>query len=74
MEKQYKYKLGNLTAVITKVHRNRTQFEWYLNIFMGDSNIEAINSFSIVHLTRKEALNEAKRSVFINPPRIERMK
>ena len=74
MEKQYIYKLGNYKVSITKVYRNRTQFEWFLNIFIGESDIEAVNLFTEVHLTKKGALNEAKRSIFLNTPRIERIK
>ncbi len=73
IDRTYKYQIENNIVEVTKSYRNRTQFEWILNIFMSDGETESIHLFNTVHLTRKSALSEAKRAILNNPPRIERV-
>jgi hypothetical protein len=57
---------------IKKVYRTRTQFEYFLTIYMGDSDTESLYLYNSLHLTKKSALNEAIRAI-AKKPRIERI-
>jgi len=57
---------------IEKRYRTRTQFEYFLTIYMGDSNTESIHIYEECHLTKKSAINEAKKAI-ARKPRIERV-
>lgn len=57
---------------IEKVYRTRTQFEYFLSIFIGDSDICGFHVYSEVHLTKKSAIKEAKRAI-ARKPRVERI-
>lgn len=48
---------------IEKVYRTRTQFEYYLTIFMGESTVESILLYEQLHLTLKAAKAEAIRVI-----------
>ena len=70
---KYTTNIENYRVEVSKKYRNKTQYEWFLNIFIGDSDKESIHLFKEVHLTRKSAINEAIRSITINKPKIERV-
>lgn len=53
---------GN-NVVIEKKYRTRTQFEYFLTIYMGESDFESILLYDEVHLTLKSAKNEAIRAI-----------
>ena len=59
---------------ITKQYRTKTQYEYFLTIFMVDSQFESIRNYQDCHLTKKSAIEEAFR-VINSPaqPRIERV-
>lgn len=71
--RSYKYQIENNIVEVTKAYRNRTQFEWILNIFMSDGKTESIHLFDTIHLTKKSALSEAKRAILDNPARIQKI-
>ena len=68
------YIINGNRVEIRKVNRTRTQFEYYMTIFMGDSNYESILNYRTVFLAQKHALNHAK-DVILNAkqPRIEKV-
>jgi len=67
------YLLNGNKVEIKKVNRTRTQYEYYLTIFMGNSDYESIAIYNQMWLTKKNALKEAKRVIFNAPkPRIEK--
>lgn len=59
-------------VVIEKVYRTRTQYEFFLKIYMGDSDFESIHIYQECHLTKKSAINEAIKAIS-RKPRIERV-
>ena len=61
--KKYILKIKHYEARIEKVYRTKTQFEYYLDIFLGDSNYRSPHKYQELHLTRKSAINEAKRVI-----------
>lgn len=68
------YLINENRVEIEKVYRTRTQFEYYLTIFMGDSDYESILIYQEMWLTKKNALTEAKRAIFNSKkPRIEKV-
>ena len=74
LNKQYNYLINGNRVEIKKVYRTKTQFEYFLTIFMGDSNYESIMNYNTMFLTKKAALNHAKHIVLNAPkPRIEKV-
>ena len=72
--KQYNYLIKCNRVEIKKVYRNRTQFEYFLTIFMGDSDYESIMNYKECFLTKKSALSHAKYKIVNAPqPRIEKV-
>lgn len=69
---KYTLKIGNNKIIIHKKHRAKTQFEYYLTIYMWDSDTESIHIYEKCHLTKKGAINEAKKAIS-RKPRIERV-
>ncbi len=63
MNKVYKLQIKGNNVQIVKAHRTRTQFEYKLTIFMGDSDWESILLYQAIHLTLKGAKNEAVRAI-----------
>ena len=59
-------------VVIEKVNRTRTQYEYYLKIYMGKSEIESTHIYQKIHLTKKSAMTEAIIAIS-RKPRIERI-
>ena len=59
-------------VVIEKRYRTRTQFEYFLTIYMGESEFESIHIYNECHLTKRSAINEAKKAI-ARKPRIERV-
>ncbi len=59
-------------VVIEKVYRTKTQYEFFLKIYMGDSDFESIHIYEECHLTKKSAINEAIKAIS-RKPRIERV-
>jgi hypothetical protein len=73
-DKQYNYLVSGNRIEIKKIYRNRTQFEYYLKIFMGDSDYESILNYQAMFLTKKRAISYAQNIIFNAPkPRIERV-
>ena len=67
------YLINGNKVEVKKVNRTRTQYEWYLTIFMGNSDYESILIYNKMWLTKKNALNEAKRAIFnARKPRVEK--
>ncbi|RLI50062.1 hypothetical protein DRO61_04315 [Candidatus Bathyarchaeota archaeon] len=52
---------------IEKKHRTKSQYEYYLTIFMGDSDYESIVMYQNIHLTKRSAINEATRAIKSKP-------
>jgi len=72
--KQYNYLINGNRVEITKVYRTKSQFEYYLNIFIGGSDYESILNYRTMFLTKKNALEHAKYIITEAPqPRIEKM-
>ena len=72
--RQYNYLINGNRVEIKKEYRTKTQFEYYLTIFMGDSDYESILMYQGLWLTKRSALNEAKRAIFSSKkPRLERI-
>ena len=69
---KYTTEIEGNKIVIEKKYRTRTQFEYFLTIYMGNSNIESIHIYNECHLTKKSAINEAKKAI-ARKPRIERV-
>ena len=59
-------------VVVKKVNRTRTQYEYFLKIYMGDSETESIHIYEECHLTKRSAINEAIKAIS-KKPRIERV-
>ena len=57
-------------VIITKEYRTRTQYDYFLKIFMGKSEFESINYYEEHHLTKRSAIKEALRSLDCKPKMI----
>jgi hypothetical protein len=69
---KYTTEIEGNKVVIEKKYRTRTQFEYFLTIYIGDSDMESIHIYEECHLTKKSAINEAKKAI-ARKPRIERV-
>jgi hypothetical protein len=58
-------------VVITKEYRTRTQYDYFLKIFIGNSEFESINFYQEHHLTKRSAISEALRSLSCKPKMIK---
>lgn len=67
LNKQYNYLINENRVEIKKVYRTKTQFEYFLKIFMGNSDYESGLIYNTLFLTKKNALNHAKH-VILNAP------
>lgn len=65
--KVFKYKINGNLVEIEKRYRNKTQYEYYLTVFMGESDFESIVDYQEVHLTKKSAIQEAEKATMIKP-------
>ena len=73
MDKVYKLKIGGNNVEIHKKYRTKTQYEYWLKIFMGDSDWDSLLIYREMWLTKKGAIDEANRAIYNSPPpRIER--
>jgi len=70
----YTYLIKNNKVQIKKVQRTKTQYEYFLKIYMGQSDYESILIYQEMFLTKKKALAHAK-DVIVNAkkPRLERV-
>ena len=59
LNKKYTYIINGNRVEISKEYRTRTQYEYFLKIFMGDSEYESILNYRELFLTKKYALNHA---------------
>lgn len=74
LSKEYHYLINNNKVLISKVYRTKTQYEYFLKIFMGTSDYCSILNYQKMFLTKKQALNEAKIVIIHAPqPRVERV-
>ena len=71
-DKLYTYFIKDIRIEIKKIYRTKTQYEYFLCLYYGNSDIETIHLYNNCHLTKKAALNEAKRAI-LTPPRIEKV-
>ena len=62
--KQYNYLINGNRVEIKKEYRTKTQFEYYLTIFISDSDFESFLIYENIHLTKLSAINESKRVIF----------
>ena len=58
-------------VIITKEYRTRTQYDYFLKIYMGNSDFESINFYQEHHLTKRSAIKEALRSLDCKPKMIK---
>lgn len=70
--RKYTSTIGGNKVVIEKVNRTRTQYEYFLKIYMGQSDVESIHIYKECHLTKKSAISEAIKAIS-RKPRIERV-
>lgn len=64
---------GNKVEIL-KRYRTRTQFEYILTIFIGNSEYESILNYMPLHLTKKSAIREANEVILnAKKPRIEKV-
>lgn len=74
LNKTYTCFINGERVEILKNHRTRTQYEYYLTIFMGNSQYESIRNYETMFLTLKAAIKHAKYAIFEAPqPRIEKI-
>jgi hypothetical protein len=72
--KIYTYSIRNNKVEIKKVSRTKTQYEYFLKIFIGQSNYESILIYQRMWLTKKNALAHAKDAIIdAKKPRLERV-
>lgn len=72
--KIYTYLIRNNKVEIKKVNRTKTQYEYFLKIFIGQSDYESILIYQRMWLTKKNALAHAKDSIIdAKKPRLERV-
>ena len=68
------YSINGNRIEIVKNYRTRTQYEYYLTIFIGDSDYESISNYKTMFLTKSSALNEANKTIIhAKKPRIEKV-
>lgn len=73
-DKKYTTVIEGNKVEILKKYRTRTQYEYYLTIYMGESDIESILIYDPLHLTKKSAIKEAYKAITSSKkPRIERI-
>lgn len=72
--KIYTYLIEDNKVEIKKTYRNKTQYEYFLKIYMGQSDYESILNYKEIWLTKKNALGHAK-DVIINAkkPRVKKV-
>ena len=71
MDKVYKLTIGGNNVEIHKKYRTKTQYEYWLKIFMGDSDWDSLLIYREMWLTKKGAIDEANRAIYYSPkPRI----
>ncbi len=71
LNKSFKYLVNDNNVLIEKKYRTKTQFEYYLTIFIGNSDFESIMCYQTMFLTKKSALNCAINTIEFSPkPRI----
>lgn len=75
LNKTYSYIIGGNKVNIEKVHRTKTQYEYFLTIFMGKTErFEHIYDHKTVFLTKMSALKHATYTILKAPqPKIERV-
>ena len=74
LNRQYNYLVNGIRVEIKKVYRTKTQFEYILNVFIGNSDLESILMYDTVFLTKKSALKHAKDAISnAKNPRIEKI-
>jgi hypothetical protein len=72
--KTYTYSIRNNKVEIKKVQRTKTQYEYFLKIFIGQSDYESILIYQRMWLTKKNALAHAKDAIIdAKKPRLERV-
>jgi hypothetical protein len=57
------FNINGNNVKIEKKYRTRTQFEYYLTIFISESTYESILIYTKMHLTLRSAKNEAIRAI-----------
>ena len=57
---------GNKVEIVKK-YRTKTQYEYFLKIYMGNSDIDSIHIYQETHLTKNSAINEAVRAIATKP-------
>jgi hypothetical protein len=73
-DKKYTTVIEGNKVEILKKYRTRTQYEYFLTIYMGNSDIESILIYNHLHLTKKSAIKEANKAITSSKkPRIERV-
>jgi len=65
--KIFKTKINGNLVQIEKRYRNRTQYEYYLTVFMGESDFESVVDYQEIHLTKKSAIQEAEKATMMKP-------
>jgi len=60
---KYTTVIGGNKVVVEKKYRTRTQFEYFLTIYIRETEIEHFLTYDPVHLTRKSAIKEAVRAI-----------
>jgi len=72
--KIYTYLIRNNKVEIKKVQRTKTQYEYFLKIYIGQSDYESILIYRQMWLTKKNALAHAKDAIInAKKPRLERV-
>jgi hypothetical protein len=67
LNKSFKYSVNSNNVLIEKKYRTKTQFEYYLTIFIGNSDFESIMHYQTIFLTKKSALNCAINTIYFSP-------
>lgn len=67
LNKKYIAEIDNYRVEVKKIHRTRTQYEYYLNIFHKGTDIESTHLFAETHLTKRGAFAEARRAITARP-------
>lgn len=71
-DKKYMKLIGNYRVEVTKKYRTKSQYEYFLNIYYQNSDLESIHLFAPIHLTLKGAFDEAERAI-ARKPKIEKV-
>lgn len=61
--KKYTYKVDEYTVQIEKVYITRTQYEWWLTIFIEDTDLKAPFDYRDMWFKKKSALQHAKEVI-----------